>query len=311
MSVEKIDRLCAAGTPFLVITNFEATAIRCYTPDELETLDISFTFEGSGKEHSTLLAASPVTFTSYRDKLLQVQAYIRKGETYLLNLTQPTPIDIGKKSFHEIYMLANAPYKLRYQDKFVCFSPEKFIDIIDDRILTYPMKGTIDASVENARQRILDDTKEMAEHVMIVDLLRNDLGIVANDIRVDRFRYITQIQAGNKQLLQVSSQISGKLPKNWRQNFSSILQALLPAGSISGTPKKRTVEIIQTIENYKRDFFSGIFGYFDGKNFTSAVMIRFIENQGDKVVYKSGGGITIDSDAKKEYREMVSKIYIP
>ena len=86
---------------------------------------------------------------------------------------------------------------------------------------------------------------------------------------------------------------------------------LLPAGSISGTPKKRTLEIIKEVEEYERGYFSGVFGYFDGELFDSAVMIRFIENTPDGLVYKSGGGITLESNAESEYQEMQDKIYIP
>ncbi len=78
---------------------------------------------------------------------------------------------------------------------------------------------------------------------MVVDLLRNDLGIVSNKIRVEKFRYIDKINAGNKELLQVSSKISGVLDKNWNEKIGDILTSILPAGSITGTPKKRTVDI--------------------------------------------------------------------
>ena len=207
--------------------------------------------------------------------------------------------------------MANAPFKLRVGERFVCFSPEPFINIEDDCICTFPMKGTIDASVENAKEKILSDEKEMAEHVMIVDLLRNDLGIVANEIKVEKFRYTQVISAGEKKLLHVSSKISAKLSNTWKENLSEILQKLLPAGSISGTPKRMTLELIEQIERYERGYFSGVFGYFDGKNLKSAVMIRFIENIDGELFYKSGGGITLDSDARAEYQELIDKIYIP
>ncbi|MCK5878109.1 MAG: chorismate-binding protein, partial [Candidatus Marithrix sp.] len=79
-----------------------------------------------------------------------------------------------------------------------------------------------------------------------------------------------------------------------------------------GVPKKKTLEIIKTVEGYKRGFFTGIFGYFDGYKLDSAIMIRFIEKQeNNQLIYKSGGGITVDSDLKTEYKEMLDKIYIP
>ncbi len=147
---------------------------------------------------------------------------------------------------------------------------------------------------------------------MVVDLLRNDLGIVAKKVKVDKFRYIDKINAGDKELLQVSSKISGHLEKNWNEKIGDIITSLLPAGSITGTPKKKTVEILNKIEKYDRGFYTGIFGVYDGKSLDSAVMIRFIEkNLNGELVYKSGGGITCDSSSKNEYQELLDKIYIP
>ncbi|MBD3794288.1 MAG: aminodeoxychorismate synthase component I, partial [Campylobacterales bacterium] len=230
--------------------------------------------------------------------------------TYLINLTQPTPIT-SPYTLQEIYTMAHAPYKLRVKEQFVCFSPEAFITIKDNTIHTYPMKGTIDASLPNAVEIILSDPKEFAEHTMIVDLLRNDLGIIARNISVEKFRYITTIDTGEKKLHQVSSHISGVLESNWKENIEELILALLPAGSISGTPKQKTLQIIQEVEGYDRDYFTGIFGHFDGKNLYSAVAIRFIEKIDGKLLYKSGGGITSDSQCQREYKEMIDKIYIP
>ncbi len=112
-------------------------------------------------------------------------------------------------------------------------------------------------------------------------------------------------------LLQVSSEISGVLENNWHERIGDILLSLLPAGSISGAPKRKTIEIIKTVEDYHRGFFTGVFGYFDGNQLDSAVMIRFIEKSGDQLIYKSGGGITIDSDVTREYEEMLEKVYVP
>ncbi|WP_345985164.1 aminodeoxychorismate synthase component I [Sulfurimonas sp. HSL-1656] len=310
MATASLNSLCAVATPFFFLSDFEGKSLTCYPLDTLSDEDIEFSFHASGTPHASTLDKKPVDFETYKAKLDNVQEYIRCGETYLLNLTQPTPIKCTE-TLHTIYQKANAPFKIRFKNKFVCFSPEKFIEIIDDKIYTYPMKGTIDASLRDAEATILGDEKEMAEHLMVVDLLRNDLGIVASNIRVEKFRYIDRIKAGAKELLQVSSQISGQLENTWPTRIEEILRSLLPAGSISGTPKKRTVEIIKEIEGYERGYFTGVFGYFDGKNLYSAVSIRYIEQTSNGLVYKSGGGITIDSDAKKEYEELIDKIYIP
>ena len=176
-------------------------------------------------------------------------------------------------------------------------------------ISTYPMKGTIDANIPNAKEVILANEKEMAEHTMVVDLLRNDLNMVASSVRVERFRYVKKIKGGS--LLQVSSHIAGELPKDWPRRLSEIFTKLLPAGSVTGTPKRSTCHIIDRVELEPRNFYTGVFGYFDGKNLDSAVMIRYIERQKDTLIYRSGGGITADSDAKAEYQELIDKIYLP
>ena len=252
----------------------------------------------------------PIDLARYHAAFQQAQNYMYQGHTYLLNLTFPTQITLHN-SLLEIYLASHAKFKLYFNNQFVVFSPERFIQISHNVIKTYPMKGTIDATLPNAAQQILNNPKEKAEHTMVVDLLRNDLSRVATQVRVEKFRYLDKIQAGNKQLLQVSSQISGQLESHWQALLGDIFTQLLPAGSISGTPKKRTLEIIQQLEGYKRGFFTGIFGYFDGENLDSAVMIRFIEQQDGKFFYKSGGGLTIDSEMHQEYQEMLAKIYIP
>ena len=197
------------------------------------------------------------------------------------------------------------------RDKFIVFSPEIFIKIKDGYVYSYPMKGTIDASLPNAESIIMNDPKEAAEHATIVDLIRNDLSIIASDVSVPKYRYIDRIQTNKGVLLQVSSEVRGKLQDNWLNNIGSILFSLLPAGSISGAPKKKTQEIIAEAETYNRGFYTGIMGYFDGENLDSSVMIRFIEKNGNKFFFKSGGGITSRSELNSEYNEMIQKIYVP
>jgi len=308
--IAKLSALTASSTPFLMISDFKADTILVYTLDELEKEDIAFSFTPSIQLHPMHLQMSPIPYQTYKKCFDTIIEHIKAGETYLLNYTCSTPINTSL-SLHEVYTKAHAKFKLRYKDEFVCFSPERFVKIEGSTISTYPMKGTIDASVENAKEKILSDEKEMAEHIMVVDLLRNDLSIVAKNIQVEDFRYIEHLKTGNKELLQVSSKITGQLPDEWRDDFGNIITALLPVGSITGTPKRSTIQIIESIEDYERGFFTGIFGYFDGKDFDSAVMIRFIEKSDEGLIYKSGGGITIESDSRSEYQEMLDKIYIP
>lgn len=253
----------------------------------------------------------PLSFEEYKKQFNIIQEHIKAGNSYLLNLTSKTKITTDF-SLDEIYEKAHAKFKLKFFDEFVCFSPEKFIEIKKNKICTYPMKGTIDSKVTNAQAKILGDLKEMAEHTMVVDLLRNDLGIVSNKIRVDKFRYLEKINAGDKKLLQVSSKISGHLSSSWNERIGDILTSLLPAGSITGCPKKKTVEILKEVEAYDREYYTGVFGVYDGTSLESSVMIRFIQkDKTGNLYYKSGGGITCDSDASFEYKELLDKIYLP
>jgi len=309
--MDKLSKLASAKIPFLFVISYDKQNVIAKPLDDLKEFKIalhskpSYTLKKRPK-----LKHFAVDFLEYKKAYNQVIQEIKAGNTYLLNLTFSTPIKCNL-NLEEIFEIANAPYKLLYKKKFVCFSPEPFIKIKNDTISTYPMKGTIDATVPNAKEKILNNQKEIAEHVMVVDLLRNDLGIVGRKVRVKEFRYVDKIVTSDKTLLQVSSKIEAKLPSDWHKHLGEILDAMLPAGSITGTPKKKTCEIINRVETHKRGFFTGVFGVFDGKNLDSAVIIRFIEQKSNTFVYKSGGGITIDSDIKAEYQEMIDKIYLP
>jgi len=312
MSFEQINALAKQRKPFLFISDFKGQRVEVILLEDLQDADIEFCIDEKYDyvKHPHKLQIMSINFTEYKKKFDAVIEKIKSGETYILNLTQATPVQTTL-SLSDMFQVANAHYKLRYKNEFLCFSPEKFIQIANDMIHTFPMKGTIDASVKNAEEKILSNEKEMAEHIMIVDLLRNDLSIVASEVKVEDFRYLQTIEAGEKKLLQVSSHISGRLHENWYENLGSILQALLPAGSISGAPKKSTVNIIENIEEYDRGFFSGVFGVFDGEILDSGVMIRFLEKTENGYLYKSGGGITLDSDVNMEYQELQDKIYLP
>ncbi len=309
---EVLNRYGKAREPIFFMIDFDLQNFVVHPLAELPE-DILFRLD---EQHTPEIAPDKnysyeaVDFNTYAKAFHEVIEEIRRGNTYLLNLTFPSRVTIPC-SLRDIYRYTEAKFKLCYQEQFVCFSPERFVKIENDAIFTYPMKGTIDAKIADAASLILNNQKEMAEHVMVVDLLRNDLSMVAHNVRVEKFRYIDKIKAGERELLQVSSKIRGELPQNWQNRLGDILTTLLPAGSITGAPKKRTTEIIKRVEKYRRGYFTGIFGRFDGENLDSAVMIRFIEKREEGYLYKSGGGITIDSDIQSEYNELKEKIYVP
>lgn len=319
---ELISRLNALGKsriPFLFIIDFEGQNGYVIKSDELDDRFVRFDFseKASLKKKTDRHTGEkiewkimPISFEEYDSKFQFVMDQIHKGNSYLVNLTQPTEIQTNA-SLLDLYRLGNSKYKLWLKDRFTVFSPEIFIKINNGTISTFPMKGTIDASVANAENIILNDPKEKAEHATIVDLLRNDLSIMATHVEVKRYRYIDKLCTNKNELLQVSSEITGILPRNYHNRLGDIVFSMLPAGSISGAPKNKTLEIIRRAEDYERGFYTGICGWFDGNNLDSAVMIRYIEQKGSRFIFKSGGGITSQSNNKKEYRELIEKVYAP
>lgn len=314
--IAEVNRLGAAGTPFLLVVDFELQQPLLHEISSLPT-GLMFT---TPRFHSHP-PARPVTrsFTfrrqppgkeAYARAFRNVMAEIRHGNSFLVNFTLPTPVETDL-TLAEIYHLVTAKYRCCLPDEFVCFSPEIFVRIEGGRIYSYPMKGTIDATLPDAAQRILADPKEEAEHNTIVDLIRNDLSMVAADVRVDRFRYLDRIETRGKPLLQVSSQISGQLPADHNSRLGDIIFTLLPAGSVSGAPKPDTLRIIRESEPGPRGYYAGIMAYYDGESLDSAVLIRFLEKRGDRYLYRSGGGITFQSDLDAEYQELVDKVYLP
>ena len=315
--IEKANFYGARRQPFLFVCDFEQNKPRVFPLKDAAKHNVlyrvnritNFTDKISPGEKPRL-EVTPVGYREYRKAFELVMENIRAGNTYLLNLTFPTTIKTNY-TLLELFHLARAPYKLYFQDRFIVFSPECFVKTLDNSIFSYPMKGTIDAGLPHAAQRILENTKEVWEHHTIVDLIRNDLAIISRNITVTRFRYITEIRTNRKNLLQVSSEIRGELPANWQNHIGEMLVKLLPAGSVSGAPKQKTVEIIQQAEKVSREYFTGIFGIFDGKNIDSAVNIRFIESTPQGLQFRSGGGITSNSNPADEYNEMVDKVYVP
>jgi len=315
-AVKQMNELGKNKEPFLFIIDFEFQKAIILTKEHLDPYKIKFSFDKfSNSAHkktkkSVTFKKSPTSLYNYQIAFDKVIKEIKAGNTYLLNLSFQTKIE-ASVNLKDIFHQSKAPYKLYFNDEFVVFSPETFIKIQNGKISSFPMKGTIDADIPDAEEKIMSDRKETAEHNTIVDLIRNDLNMVAKNVRVEKFRYIDKIKTNQKNLLQVSSEISGDLPLNYHEQIGTIFEKLLPAGSISGAPKKKTIEIIKYVEGYNRNFYTGVAGFYDGKDLDSFVMIRFIEKQGESLVFKSGGGITNLSNVKSEYQEMIDKIYIP
>lgn len=316
-SFDLMDQYSSNGKPFFFLIDFDMNNVEVYPLDELQNRDNILirlpsysNFKNEKINNPIILNKQPISIEEYERQFNIVMNALKKGDSYLINLTCESFIQLNL-SFKEIFYAAKSKYKLLFKNNFVCFSPETFIKIEDNKIYTYPMKGTINADLNNAEQFLLNNEKEKAEHYTIVDLLRNDLSLIADNVHVTRFRYVEKLITNQKNILQTSSEIVGEIKDECKNKTGNILKKLLPAGSVTGAPKQKTIEIIKQAETHKRSYYTGIFGIFDGRNLDSAVTIRFIENRDGRLYYKSGGGITYLSNLQDEYNELINKIYVP
>ena len=349
--IDKINRLASQDEPFLFVINYQGDKSFIRLLSDINPEECLFDFEGrrnfSHVRKETLKEEipevtwqiEPPLYNDYERSFDIVKSNIMGGNSYLTNLTCRIPVSCNL-SLEDIFHRAKGKYKLLLKrnenlNPFVCFSPETFVRIKNGRIYSYPMKGTLDASLPDAEKLLMEDEKEAAEHATIVDLIRNDLSRVAENVRVDKYRYIDILHTNKGDILQTSSEISGRLPEDYRQHLGEILDAQLPAGSITGAPKDKTMQIIHEAEGYDRGFYTGIMGIYDQGELNSAVMIRFVEEETSpvdfeadgeknfkasegkrdeasrKLYFKAGGGITSKSDCRKEYEEVIQKIYLP
>lgn len=316
---EMMNRYGAQRKPFLFGFDFELKNA-FFVTDPLMQDDILFRTPSVSnylKTDTLHVATLPELITEgfiseeeYGRKFNKVHEAIAFGNSYLCNLTVTTPVRLNMP-LREVFIYTKSQYGICYHNRFMSFSPERFVLIHDGIISSNPMKGTIDATLPDAEKKLTDDYKEDCEHNTIVDLIRNDLGTVAERISVKRFKYLDRVRTDRGVLLQMSSEISGSLVGEYNSRLGDIIVSMLPAGSVSGAPKPSTLSIIMQSEGEERGFYTGVFGYYDGAVLDSAVMIRFIEDTDDGTFYRSGGGITINSRCRDEWNEARDKIYLP
>ncbi len=316
-SQETMNRLGKERTPFFFLIDFELKKPQVWQLDKINPKTLLYDFNGEKNYALDQKSEGNLHFKihdfpkeKYDTAFQEVQKNIRYGNSFLMNLTFASRIATNY-SLKEIFFCSKAKYKIWFEDSFVCFSPEIFVRIENGVIRSFPMKGTIDATIPNANEKLLSNEKETAEHSTIVDLIRNDLSHIARQVEVRRFRYIDHLKTHKNEILQMSSEISGTLPKNYFSKLGDIIFGMLPAGSVSGAPKDKTLEVIRSAEGNDRGYYTGVAGIFDGTNLDSAVLIRYIEKNQNGMFYRSGGGITAKSNREDEYHELIQKIYVP
>lgn len=317
-AVARMEALAEENKAFIFIISYDKTRTIVEALDDIDTEELMFDFSGVSNIPSDLTIDSAEVdwlFTKpsrekYHRSFSIVQNAEKAGNSYLVNLTCRVPLQTNL-SLRDIFIRTSARYRLWIKNKLVCFSPEIFVRQENGIISSYPMKGTIDATKPQAKEQLLADRKETAEHATIVDLIRNDLSMVADHVKVSRYRYVERIATNSGSILQTSSEISGQVLPYYKEHPGQLIMKLLPAGSITGAPKPKTMQIIHYAETYDRGFYTGCMGIWQNGNIDSAVMIRFVDEEDGKLYYKAGGGITAMSDEESEYNEVIEKIYVP
>ena len=193
-TIQKMNELSQSKTPFIALLSFDEPwrDIVCESKFARE-IGIRFKFANEQNKAQNVpkyeLNFNKISPKIYENALKKVQNFMQVGDVYLLNLCFATPFSC-EISLDEIYNYSCEKLVLQFRDEFVCFSPENFVQINGQKIETFPMKGTINAKILNAKDRLLHNKKELAEHCMVVDLLRNDLAKVAQNVQVESFRDI-------------------------------------------------------------------------------------------------------------------------
>lgn len=254
----------------------------------------------------------------YVQKISKIQQHLKKGETYQVNFsyrfafeTEEDPFEIYKR----MVQLNPSPAACYFdfpEMRVMSCSPERLVSLHGGELMTRPIKGTRPRGKDQKEdmkmeRELLASKKDEAELSMIVDLMRNDFGKIctAKSVKVLKHREIEKYS----HVMHTVSTIVGKLKKGL--SFADVIAATFPGGSVTGCPKKRTMEIIHDLEEFHRDVYCGSAGYFSmSGNMDLNILIRTLLWKEGTVYFHSGGGIVAESDAEEEFEETLHKAQI-
>ena len=201
---QELDELSEKKVPFFFMIDFLMGNVLIFNEQALKSKKILVDFPSFknaeskiSKKSEILWKSHPKSKENYQKGFEIVKNHLKRGDSYLVNYTCETKIETNL-SLEDIFHQSKAKYKVLLPEKFTFFSPETFVEIRNQQIFTHPMKGTIDASVPNAVEELKNSVKEKAEHYTVVDLLRNDLSMVADWVTLDEFQRIDYLQTSNK-----------------------------------------------------------------------------------------------------------------
>lgn len=283
--------------------------------ERLNAIDPGAAADGAGFELTSSFVSN-FSAGQYQERFRRIIDYIHAGDCYQVNLAQCFTASCEGDSwtaYKRLQREANAPFAAYIEDgqqAVLSFSPERFIKVDKLEVMTQPIKGTRPRSNDpeqdrKNREELESSLKDRAENLMIVDLLRNDLGRVCSfgSVAVDSL-FETQSFTNVHHLV---STIKGRLAR--AEDVFPLLQACFPGGSITGTPKRRAMEIIHELETMPRSVYCGAIAWIDARgNMDSNICIRTMVRDGDRIHCWGGGGIVADSDGAAEYQETLDKI---
>ncbi len=258
---------------------------------------------------------SNMTHDNYAHMVRRAREYILAGDIFQANLSQRLELEYGGDSldlYNSLRAVNPSPFAgyLEFDGyQIISSSPERLVQLAGRRAQTRPIAGTrrrgIDFTEDDSlRQELNLDPKERAEHIMLVDLERNDMGRVCDYGSVG----VTELMVNEaySHVIHIVSNVQGKLHE--RKDALDLLRAMFPGGTITGCPKVRCMEIIEELEPVRRGPYTGSFGYigYNG-NMDMNIIIRTLVRRGDRVYAQAGGGIVADSDPEREYRESLHK----
>lgn len=251
----------------------------------------------------------------YGEMVEKAKHYIREGDIFQVVLSNRLEAEMDGSLFgaYEILRKLNpSPYMFYFSSddiEIAGASPETLVKLDGKTLYTYPLAGTrprgkTQAEDEALEQSLLCDPKELSEHNMLVDLGRNDLGKISkfSTVRVDKYHQILRFS----HVMHIGSTVKGEIRND--KNALDAVDAVLPAGTLSGAPKIRAMEIINELENNKRGIYGGAIGYIDlTGNLDACIAIRIAYKKKGKVYVRSGAGIVADSVPEKEHQECINK----
>jgi len=267
------------------------------------------------KKNTELKYISNISKEQYCENVLKAKQYIKDGDIFQVVLSQRLCVETDQNPFnvYRVLRLINpSPYMyyLKFSDyNIVGSSPEMLARVENGIVETCPIAGTrkrgrTKEEDENLEKELLADTKELAEHTMLVDLGRNDIGRVARygTVKVKDLMHIERYS----HVMHIVTNIQGEIRED--KTAFDALMSIMPAGTLSGAPKVRAMEIIDELENVKRGPYGGAIGYlsFNG-NLDSCITIRTMIFKDNKAYVQSGAGIVADSVPEKEYEECLNK----